>query len=300
MEGREKVLRQALHNVNKTSLQHGCLCTPLGRNFRDKQNLQRYFKRARLLLLSWNEFDLDSSCWLAVNWDFTQSDVSSNDHDWLWLLTNNLRLDCLNMSIMQAQPHCVELLLRLICLCVYVVWFCWVNVILLFTQRCGLCVFFIYFSSFALSICFKSLGRYELFQSLFQYFYVELNSAWTFITDACIRSGAIQHQDSFSLDKEVHWYCWITWSLWILAVFWRHCCCLRHWVTYLLVRVKIFYGKMSHSSEWEEIWNRGGTLQSDDVCWSLYTPCCFLLRQTFLCLTKLWVLCGFMGFMLLL
>lgn len=161
-------------------------------------------------------------------------------------------------------------------------------------------VFFIYFSSFALSICFKSLGRYELFQSLFHYFYVELNSAWTFITDACIRSGAIQHQDSFSLDKEVHWYCWITWSLWILAVFWRHCCCLRHWVTYLLVRVKIFYGKMSHSSEWEEIWNRGGTLQSDDVCWSLYTPRCFLLRQTFLCLTKLWVLCGFMGFMLLL
>lgn len=93
MEGREKVLRQALHNVNKASLQHGCLCTPLGRNFRDKQNLQRYFKRARLLLLSWNEFDLDSSCWLAVNWDFTQSDVSSNDHDWLWLLTNNLRLN---------------------------------------------------------------------------------------------------------------------------------------------------------------------------------------------------------------
>lgn len=206
----------------------------------------------------------------------------------------------LTMSIMQAQPHCVELLLRLICLCVYVIWFCWVNVILLFAQRCGLCVFFIYFSSFALSICFKSLGRYELFQSLFHYFYVELNSAWTFITDACIRSGAIQHQDSFSLDKEVHWYCWITWSLWILAVFWRHCCCLRHWVTYLLVRVKIFYGKMSHSSEWEEIWNRGGTLQSDDVCWSLYTPRCFLLRQTFLCLTKLWVLCGFMGFMLLL
>lgn len=128
--------------------------------------------------------------------------------------------------------------------------------------------FYLLSASFALSICFKSLGRYELFQSLFHYFYVELNSAWTFIADACIRSGAIQHQDSFSLDKELHWYCWITWSLWILAVFWRHCCCLRHWVTYLLVRVKVFYGKMSHSSEWEEIWNR----QHFTIRWCMPKP----------------------------
>lgn len=165
MEGREKVLRQALHNVNKMSVQHGCLCTPLGRNFRDKQNLQRYFWTcARLLLLSWNGFDLDSFCWLAVKWGFTQSDVSSNDHDWLWLMTNNLRLDCLNMSIMRTQPHCVELLLSM-CVCYmillsecysFIYWALW-----------PLCIFYLYTTlllhwGFAWSLC-----TFSVFVSLF-------------------------------------------------------------------------------------------------------------------------------------